>query len=65
MKKHLFVTALLCSMGIEASADMTGITSIHADGPVATVVYDLQGRRISHSPLKYGVYIVNGRKHMK
>ena len=52
-------------IGIEASADITGITPIHADAPVATVVYDLQGRRMTHSPLKNGVYIVNGRKHMK
>jgi beta-galactosidase len=52
-------------IGIEASADITGITPIHADAPVATVVYDLQGRRMTHSPLKKGVYIENGRKHMK
>ena len=52
-------------IGIEASADITGITSIHADAPVATVVYDLQGRRMTHLPLKNGVYIENGRKHMK
>ena len=28
-------------------------------------VYDLQGRKMAHSPLQRGIYIVNGRKWVK
>jgi hypothetical protein len=51
-------------IGIEASADITGITPIHADAPVATVVYDLQGRRIQSETLRPGLYIINGKKQV-
>ncbi len=38
----------------------SGITDIETDAPGETVIYDLQGRRVTH-PVR-GIYIVNGKK---
>ena len=40
-----------------------GISIINADGTKSTVVYDLNGHRFnSHTALKKGIYIKNGKK---
>lgn len=49
------------SFNMNLGSDATGISEVSAGlSPQTTVVYDLQGRRVSN-PTK-GIYIVNGRK---
>ena len=47
------------TLSLESSA---GIENVTADAIKEEVIYDLNGRRITHKPLAPGVYIINGKK---
>ena len=45
-----------------AEMGVDGITLLPADGQPSTVIYDLQGRRVTNTHQLNGIFIVNGRK---
>ena len=47
------------TLSLDSSA---GIENVTADAIKEEVIYDLNGRRITHKPLAPGIYIINGKK---
>ena len=49
------------SLGITTEGDVTGIINIDLDEEGDSMIYDLNGRRISENATK-GIYVKNGKK---
>ena len=59
--------ASAAEIGIQASADVTGINQIEAQQKNDDNIYDMQGRKMAAplSALPQGIYIRNGKKIAK
>ncbi len=51
------------SISLKISLDTTtGVGTVSSDGSKEGIIYDLNGNRISETPLSQGIYIIDGKK---